>query len=231
MFDLLADYFDPLTVGNYDQNAWLPAAMSRVRTNNMTKYANTIGDLSLALSWANGESWEDHKAGQQYGASLRYMVGKLGLGAAYQQTYDGGNSDLRQRVWNLNASYQFDSAKVFAGYYNGRDETGWVNAVMGGTTTASLDRKDNGYFAGVTWQATPRWAITGAGYYDQSKNVVTDGDKGKRYALVAVAEYSLSKRSQVYGTVDWNKVSDAASGEIAGKSNQVGAAVGFRHIF
>ncbi|MGE8640060.1 MAG: porin [Achromobacter sp.] len=232
MFDLLADHFDPLTVGNYDQNAWLPAAMSRVRTNNMTKYANKLGDLDLALSWANGESWEDHKAGQQYGASLRYMIGQFGLGAAYQQTYDGGNSDLRQRVWNLNASYQFDGAKVFAGYFNGRDETGWVNAVMGGTTTASgLDRKDNGYFAGVTWQATPRWAITGAGYYDQSKNVVTDGDKGKRYALVAVAEYSLSKRSQVYGTVDWNKVSDAASGEIAGKSNQVGAAVGFRHIF
>ena len=232
MFDLLADHFDPLTVGNYDQNAWLPAAMSRVRTNNMTKYSNTIGDLSLALSWANGESWEDRKAGQQYGASLRYMVGKLGLGAAYQQTYDGLDSDLRQRVWNLNASYQFDSAKVFVGYFNGRDETGWVNAVMGGaTTTAGLERKDNGYFAGVTWQATPRWAITGAGYYDQSKNVVEDGDKGKRYALVAVAEYSLSKRSQVYGTVDWNKVSNAASNEIAGKNHQVGAAVGFRHIF
>ncbi|MNX64209.1 hypothetical protein D3C86_952290 [compost metagenome] len=61
--------------------------------------------------------------------------------------------------------------------------------------------------------------------------MVEEGDKGKRYALVAVAEYSLSKRSQLYGTVDWNKVSDAASGEIAGKSSQVGAAVGFRHIF
>ena len=102
---------------------------------------------------------------------------------------------------------------------------------MGGTTTAQLDRKDNGYFAGVTWQATPRWAITGAAYYDQSKNVVEDGDKGKRYALVAVAEYSLSKRTQVYGTVDYNKVRDAATGEIAGRTSQVGAGVGIRHIF
>jgi predicted porin len=231
MFDLLADYFDPLTAGNYDQNAWLPAAMSRVRTNNMTKYSNTIGDLAFVLSWANGDDYNDHKAGQQYGASLRYTVGKLGLGAAYQQTYDGTDSDLRQRVWNLNASYQFEAAKVFAGYYNGRDETGWVNAVMGGEQAPGLNRKDNGYFAGVTWQATPRWAITGAAYYDLSKNVVEDGDKGKRFALVAVAEYSLSKRSQIYGTVDWNKVNDAASGEIAGKTSQLGAAVGFRHIF
>lgn len=231
MFDLLADYFDPLTVGNYEQNAWLPAAMSRVRTNNMTKYANTFGNLSVVASWANGEDWDDRKAGQQYGASLRYTIGQLGLGAAWQQTYAATDSDERQRAWNLNASYQFESAKVFAGYFNGRDETGWVNGVMGGTTTASLDRKDNGYFAGVTWQATPRWAITGAAYYDRSENVVVEGDKGKRYALAAVAEYSLSKRSQLYGTVDWNKVSDAASGEIAGKSNQLGAAVGFRHIF
>ncbi|KOF54732.1 MULTISPECIES: porin [unclassified Achromobacter] len=231
MFDLLADYFDPLTVGNYDQNAWLPAAMSRVRNNNTFRYANTLGNLAVMASWANGDEWGDKKAGQQYGASLRYTLGQFAVGGAYQYTRAATDSDQRQRVWNLNASYQFDGAKVFAGYYNGRDETGWVNGVMGGTTTAALDRRDNGYFAGVTWQATPRWAITGAAYFDRSRNVVEEGDKGKRYALVAVAEYSLSKRSQLYGTVDWNKVSDATRGEIAGKSNQVGAAVGFRHIF
>src|SRR3546814_15209121 len=81
------------------------------------------------------------------------------------------------------------------------DLTGFVNAVMGGTPMPGLDRKDDGYFAGVTWQATPRWAITGAAYYDRSKNVVESGDKGQRYALVAVAEYALSKRSPVYATV------------------------------
>ncbi|CUI79620.1 porin [Achromobacter sp. 2789STDY5608621] len=229
--DLMADYFDPLTVGNYNENSWLPAAMGRVRNNNSFRYSNTLGDLNVIAQWANGDKWSDRKAGQQMGVSLRYTVGQLGLGAAYQNTYEGNDSELRQRVWNFSASYQFESAKVFAGYFNGRDQTGWVNAVMGGTTTAQLDRKDNGYFAGVTWQATSRWALTGAAYFDQSKNVVEDGDKGKRYALVAVAEYALSKRTQVYGTVDYNKVRDAATGEIAGRTSQLGAGVGIRHIF
>jgi len=231
MFNLLADHFDPLTVGNYDQNAWLPAAMSRVRTSNMVTYANTLGDLALVLSYANGEDYDDQKVGSQYGASLRYTFGQFAVGGAYQHTYSDTSADDRQRVWNLNASYQFESAKVFAGYFNGRDETGFVNAVMGGTPVAGLDREDDGYFAGVTWQATPRWALTGAAYYDRSKNVVESGDKGKRYALVAVAEYALSKRSQVYATIDYNKVKDAARDEIAGSGSQVGAAVGFRHIF
>lgn len=229
--DLMADYFDPLTVGNYAENSWLPAAMGRVRNSNTIRYSNTLGGLALIASWANGDKWSDRKAGQQLGVSLRYTVGQLGLGAAYQNTYNGDNADLRQRVWNLSASYQFDDAKVFAGYFNGRDQTGWVNMIMGGASTAELERKDNGYFTGVTWQATPRWAITGAAYYDQSKNVLAEGDKGKRYALAAVAEYSLSKRTQVYGSVDYNKVRDAAASEIAGRTHLIGAALGIRHIF
>lgn len=148
--DLMADYFDPLTVGNYNENSWLPAAMGRVRNNNTFRYSNTLGDLNVIASWANGDKWSDRKAGQQMGVSLRYTVGQLGLGGAFMRTYEGNDSELRQQVWNFSASYQFESAKVFAGYFNGRDQTGWVNAVMGGTTTAQLDRKDNGYFAGVT---------------------------------------------------------------------------------
>lgn len=98
-------------------------------------------------------------------------------------------------------------------------------------TASTLDRKDNGYFLGASWQATPRWTITGAAYYDQAKNVVVDGDKGKRYALVAVAEYALSKRTQVYGTVDYNKVRDASTGDISGRTSQIGTGLGIRHIF
>ena len=49
---------------------------------------------------------------------------------------------------------------------------------------------------------------------------MVDGDKGKRYALIAVAEYALSKRTQVYGTVDYNKVRDASTGDISGRTSQ-----------
>jgi predicted porin len=48
---------------------------------------------------------------------------------------------------------------------------------------------------------------------------------------VLLAEYSLSKATQVYGTVDYNHVSGGAYTELPGKNNQTGVAVGIRHMF
>jgi predicted porin len=235
LFTILGDTFDPLTVGNYEQNSWLPVAMSRGRNSDSVRYRNNkLGGFDVILSYASGDSFEDHRLGQQYGGTLTYTTGPLTVGGGYLLTRSASDSDYAQRVWNLNAAYRlFDDTRLFAGYFNGRDETGFVNAVMGNTTLPDngLERKDNGYYAGVTWQPMARWTFTGAAYFDTSKNLVEEGDKGKRYALVAVAEYALSKRTQVYGTVDFNKVYDAASAEIAGRSSQLGVATGIRHIF
>ncbi|ANN78508.1 porin [Bordetella flabilis] len=235
LFTILGDTFDPLTVGNYEQNSWLPVAMSRGRYSDSVRYRNNkLGGFDVILSYAFSDSFEDHKLGQQYGGTLSYTTGPLTVGGGYLLTRSATDSDYSQRVWNLNAVYQLmDDTSLFVGYFNGRDETGFVNAVMGNTSLPDngLERKDNGYYAGVKWQPMAKWTLTGAAYFDTSKNLIEEGDKGKRYALVAVAEYALSKRTQVYGTVDFNKVYDAASAEIAGHSSQVGVATGIRHIF
>ena len=146
--DLMADHFDPLTVGNYAENSWLPVAMGRVRADNAFRYANTLGDLAVIGQWSNGDKWSDRAAGQQMGISLRYTIGQLGLGGAFQKTFGANDSDKRQQVWNLSASYQFEVVKVFAGYFNGKDQTNWVNGIMGRAVdnNSTLDRKDNGYF-------------------------------------------------------------------------------------
>ncbi len=233
LFTILADSYDPLTVGNYAENSWLPVAMSRARSSDSVRYRNNkLGGFDVILSYAFGSDFKDHNLGKQFGGTLAYTDGPFSIGGGYLKSYSDTNADYHQRVWNLNASYQFDSVKVFAGYFNGRDRTGWVNAVMGSAVNPQgLERKDNGYFAGATWKATGQWSLTGAAYFDSAKNVQKDGDKGKRLALVGVAEYALSKRTQVYGTVDYNKVYDASSVEIAGRSSQVGAGMGIRHIF
>jgi predicted porin len=236
LFTILGDTFDPLTVGNYEQNSWLPVAMSRARSSDSVRYRNNkLGGFDLILSYAFGDSFDDHKLGQQYGSTLTYTTGPLTVGGGYQLTRSDSNAGYTQRVWNLNAAYRvFDNTRVFVGYFNGRDETGFVNAVMGVANQPDngLERKDNGYYSGVTWQpmGTP-WTLTGAAYFDTSKNVIEEGDKGKRYALVAVAEYALSKRTQLYGTVDFNKVYDASTAEVSSGSTQLGVATGIRHIF
>ncbi len=48
---------------------------------------------------------------------------------------------------------------------------------------------------------------------------------------MALAEYALSKRTEVYGTMDFDKVSGAASVGLPGKDHQTGVALGLRTIF
>ncbi|WP_211451489.1 porin [Collimonas antrihumi] len=243
LFDLMADYFDPLTVGNYDQNAWMPAGATLVRNSNMLKYYGTFGGLAAGVSYAAGEQAGSVRRGSQIGGTLAYTAGPFAIGGGFQQTVSPTNSDWKDTAYNLSLSYTLGAAKLFGGYYRIKDSTGTTPAYFGVSNSVAamnggiggVERKDNAYFLGATFQATPAWSLTAAGYYDKSKNVTVAtlgnlGD-GTRYALVGVAEYALSKRTQVYGTVDYNKAKNAALSELVGKDSVTGVAVGIRHIF
>lgn len=242
MFDLLGDQFDPLTVGNYDSNSWLPVGASLVRTSNMVKYYGVFNGLAVGASYAFGEQAGSNRLGRQMGLSLQYTTGPFSVGGAAQQTVSATNADFKDTAYNLSASYVLGAAKLFAGYLNIKDSTGTTAAYFAGNNSPAnaggipgVQRKDNGYFLGATYQATPLWSLTGVGYYDKSKNDSVKGignlGDGTRYSLNGVAEYSLSKRTQVYGAVDYNKVKDGATAELVGKTNITSLGLGVRHSF
>ncbi len=255
LFDLLADHFDPLTVGNYASNSWLPAAGTLIRTPNMVRYDGDFGPVSAAASWAFGETAGSVRTGSQFSSALRYTAGAFSVGGGFQQTVSATNSSYKDTVWNLSASYDFGPAKIFGGWFNIKDSTGTTGAYMAADgdvgsssqwTTASTvaattgnERKDNGFFFGSSYKATSALTLTGAFYYDKSKNVSYSGlgnvGDGKRYALVGWADYALSKRTQLYTTVDYNKAKDAAVYELtnsaSGKNSMTTVGVGIRHIF
>ena len=242
LFDLMADHFDPLTVGNYDTNSWLPAGATLVRNSNMLKYYGTFGGVSAGLSYAAGEVAGSLRTGSQISSSLQYTTGNLSIGGGAQQTVSATNSAYKDTAYNLSISYVLGAAKVYGGYYKIKDSTGTTTSYFAGNASAAsaggiagIERVDNGYFLGSSYQLSPAWSLTGAGYYDKSQNVsvVKLGNlgNGTRYTLVGVAEYALSKRTQVYGTLDYNKVKNAASVELANGNDQTGLSVGIRHIF
>ncbi|WP_406851397.1 porin [Herbaspirillum huttiense] len=249
LFDLLADHFDPLTVGNYDSNSWLPAAGTRVRSDNTVRYDGQFGPVAASVSYAFGEQAGSARRGSQISTALRYNNGGFAIGGGCQQTVDTTPAHNKDTSYNLSASYTFGAAKVFAGYYRMKDATGLNGLFMettnyslantAGGNTVGVERKDDGYFFGANYQATAALSLTGGVYYDKSKNVAyqalgTVGD-GKRYAVVAWADYALSKRTQLYTIVDYNKAKDAAryelTGQAAGKDNLTTVGVGIRHIF
>ena len=116
----------------------------------------------------------------------------------------------------------FDVAEVKAG--GGTVEV----AVAPGARTLSPD-------AIRAW--VQRCAALIAGYYGRATNAALGGTGtgtfggGHNYSATLLAEYSLSKRTEVYGTVDYTRGTGAYTIDYPGKNNQTGVAVGLRNIF
>ena len=262
--------FDPLGVGNYLENSWVYYGVTGLRVSNMLKYEGKWNGLYVGLGYGFGESAGSTADNRYLGGAVSYEFGPAMIGAFYQQQNDSTTAGNKQKVWGLGGNYTAGPVKLFAGYIDSSDGTGCVNAGFGyggcagdhatlglntnaaagsaytpallgaGAVPGATKRKDRIGLGGVTYQATPALALTGAFYYDSISNAaLLAGDTGKRYTGVLLAEYSLSKRTQVYGTVAYDKAKDAAVPAMAGgtangqgaKTNQVGAGVGIRHIF
>lgn len=258
--------FDPLGVGNYNQNSWPFYGITGLRESNMLKYEGKWNGFYVGLGYGFGEVAGSNSANRYLGAAASYEFGPALLGGFYQQHKDvAGN---KQSVWGIGGNYAVGPAKLFLGYIDSSDATGCVSSssncvgssafglnldgtnadgssftptqLGAGALPGNTKRRDHVGLAGVTYQVTPALALTGAFYYDSISNAnLTAGNDGKRYTGVLLAEYSLSKRTQVYGTVDYNKVKNAAIPQLSGgtvdgqnaKTNQVGAGLGIRHIF
>ncbi|EHP43062.1 outer membrane porin [Cupriavidus basilensis OR16] len=234
-FNLFGE-FDPLTIGNYTANSW-PYFITVGRIDNALSYDGTFGGLNVGASYGFGEQPGSMSQNAYWGARAAYTVGRFSLGGVYQETRDPASH--AQRMWGVAGRYASGGANLFLGYLGGRDATGSLDGALNDSSRtvsygsyAANPRKDNTFYSGITYQATPALALTGVFYYDDIRNVnAIRGNGGKRYAGVLLAEYSLSRRTQLYGTVDHNVVSGGAASELPGRGNQTGASLGIRHSF
>ena len=242
-FNFFGDY-DPLTIGNYTANAW-PFFLTQFRSDNVVSYGGKFGGLDVGASYGFGEQPGSMTKNQYWGTRAAYSFGPFGIGGVYQEIRDiNGN---KQQMWGAAGKYAFGPAKIFLGYVGGRDSTGVIdNSFMNQAAVVSTvparaaiaagassnPRKDTLGYVGLSYQVTPALAVTGVFYADhiENKNGL-NGNDGNRYTGVLLAEYSLSKRTQVYGTVDYNKLTKAATTELPGNGTQMGVAAGIRHIF
>ena len=72
LFDLLSDTYDPLTVGNYLENAWLPVALGGgLYADNQIKYTGKFDGLTAKAMYSTGTNYESTGAG---GFSARSRV-------------------------------------------------------------------------------------------------------------------------------------------------------------
>ena len=252
LFDKLVSAYDPLTYANYPENSWLPFALGAgLSADNAIKYSGQLGGLDVGAIYSFGSNYESSGAdgfsggipghlgaGSLFGLLASYIAGQVSVAAGIQQSSD--NSNNKQTVYNADIVYALSKTKIYVGYLHSRDNTGLVDVLLAEQPIADMNqskrtgRIDDGPFAGVAWQVSGPLLLTGAFYYDHMRNAATADaslGSGTRYTAVALAEYALSKRTEVYGTVDFNRVNGAATVELPGRSNQTGFALGLRNFF
>jgi predicted porin len=202
--------------GNYTMGA---------RLDNSVRYAGTWNGVTGTVGYTAGEVAGDVHNGESKAASLAYDNGPLHVGGAYQTmnnstTYFSSaiSANSKQTAWSLGGTYTVGPVKWYLGYINNKLDI--------------ADYKNSSYSAGFKWNVSGPWSLWNSVYFDKLKHA---GTSGTRVTVAPTLDYALSKRTDVYTTVDYTKLTGAwttlgaASGTLYG--NRLGITTGIRHAF
>jgi predicted porin len=237
-FDMMGNIYDPLTVADFWQDSWAYNPVGPfLFTNSSIKYQNDFAGLHVEGMYGFGGVPGSTGENSMYGLTASYTLGPIQAMAGWQQNDVSGK---KFNIGNLGLVYTVTpDIKLLAGWLHSQDQTGTVDLAEQQSGAPSLahvspNRIDDNFYVGTTWQVTAPLALTAAGYYGHARNAATlDGTLGVgiNYSATLLAEYSLSKRTEVYGTVDFTRGTGAYLADYPGRNNQTGVAVGLRNIF
>ncbi|WP_321822276.1 MULTISPECIES: porin [unclassified Burkholderia] len=259
LYDTMGDVFDPMTVGDYWQDSWAYNGIGNYLTvANSVKYKFSTNGFSVDAIYGFGNHAGAMGLDSTYGVELTYAQGPASINAGFQQTSvssvnGSAVNGAKVNFLHVSGAYQVTpSVRLLAGWLHGQDKTGTTdfNMQQAGAPTlggGSPNRIDDTFYVGANWQATAPLLITVAGYYGHARNAERlDGTLGSgiNYSATVLAEYALSKHTEVYGTVDFARGNGAfaadypgATNRLTGKvdqigrTNNVGAAIGLRQMF
>ncbi|MGS0897344.1 porin [Burkholderia stagnalis] len=205
-FEDLAISLDPLAIGGGDP-AITPEAITVVnvftgdtRFNNVVKYTVGSGGLRLSANYALGGVAGNQRAGANYAVQATYQYQTLLAGIGYQRTY---NSDASQVAQNYLAgvTWKVGPVQLFLNY---------LGLLVSGPSTSPYQRRDSIPQGGISYQITPALTLTAAFYDDIASNLGNkNGASGHKTTAYAIAEYFLSKRTNIYLEIDRNSFSGA----------------------
>ncbi|SFB36395.1 Outer membrane protein (porin) [Collimonas sp. OK607] len=211
--------YDPLWSGNFTENSW-SCALYGVRFDNTLKYTKSFGPVTAKVQYSVGEQAGDTSIGATTGGALSYTQGPFSIGGVYQQSKDAHSAQLK--VAGLGGTYIAGPVTLYLQYINAARDPGFAKAAsnsggpLANTTMLSnsgntLRRTDGVWTAGVLYQVAPAVGLTVGYMNDTIKNVSSAGDSGRMSTLYAIADYNLSKRTDIYIEIDRTSL---AGGEI-----------------
>ncbi|QQX87209.1 porin [Cupriavidus necator] len=230
--------------GNYSPTAFatlyepvVVIAGPLLREDNVVKYQADLGPLTAAAHWSFGEQAGTLPGSAAYGAGFDYRIGSFGVAAAYDNVNSAKVAGDYNRVQKaaLGLRYQITPGLLVQAAYR------YNNNGVRATNTAA---RDDLWWIGLNYQATRALALTGAFYYDNLKGLYTATGRtnpANPWQLTLIANYALSKRTEVYVSSAYTKNASLNFESLGGplgayqiapnESSQFGMAVGMRHRF
>ncbi|MBN3735306.1 porin [Burkholderia sp. Tr-20390] len=170
------------------------------RFNNTIKYLGQAGGLRFGASYSPGGVAGNTRAGTNFSAAAMYSFANVMGGASYSKTYSADGTQSAQTI-QTGGTLQFGPARLYASYASLA-----VTAHGAGAPT----RHDDIPSLALLVQPTPRLQFSAAGFYDIARRIgnVPRAD-GNKLTVYAVAEYFLSKRTELYVEFDRNGMTGA----------------------
>ncbi|MFJ1255431.1 porin [Cupriavidus sp. CuC1] len=233
-----------LTMANYSPTAYATSyepvptiAGLFLREDNVIKYHGDFGPLSAEMHWSFGEQPGTFQGAAGFGGGLDYRAGPFGVAVAYDDVNSAKTAGEYSRAQKAAVGLRYQIGKNWlaqAAYRYGKND-----APLAGTVG-----RDDLWWLGIHYQATSALDIITAVYYDNIRVLRTGGgttNPSNPWQVSLIADYALSKRTDLYLTAAYTKNSalnfDSYNGVAAvyqlapNASSQLGGAVGMRHRF
>ncbi len=205
------------------------------RQDNMVKYLVEKGPVRGEIQVSAGEGNTQNKS---YGGLLRYAEGEFAAGGAFLTVEDTLGKKVRGytagAAWTsgpfyLNASWasnKFDQGGLLGAAYT----SGLLGPVF--NAAANDVKKRDMYSFGVTYQMTPQLNLGGHYWLAEQTHysAALANIKSKGHYFAFVADYSFSKRTDIYLEMDYTKQKGAVR-FANNETSRAGSIVGLRHRF
>jgi predicted porin len=214
------------------------------RQSNMVKYALSQGPFTMEAQISAGEGTGD----KTIGGMARYQMGGFAFGAGMLNAKDPAGKQVKGTVFG--AGYNAGPLYLNLGYGKNKFDAGFSPALIVGYSTAlvspatpgnqilsaiAFDVKDRDLLSmGFTYDLTSQFNI-GAQYYKMSqshRSPLAGGRESEANMFSIVADYKLSKRTDVYA--EYDKISISSGSPLTfvnGKRGRTGYMAGVRHRF
>lgn len=235
LFDITTATFASFKYSPYIEAYKPEIAMSLgARTSNTVKYVLNAGGFRLGLAASAGEGG----AGGSRGAYLRYENGPVAVGAGTEQLKDAKGNKVTGTVFG--GAYTVGPVVLTAAWAKNNPDDLYDRSTLALSTggaqqgglvaNAKLDSRTM-YSLGAMYQATAKWNL-GVNYWNAKDSAVAGATnaEGKARFVAFVADYAMSKRTDVYLELDNTKLSDGSTFANL-ETKRTGYMVGVRHRF